>query len=270
MRSNSANFAATLGVLVSVATSTLWIRSYLVGDAIFWSDHESVRQFSSIRGTLGTALYLDDDSRFPSKWVHVAVRLPGEMNMENAFLVRGDFDESDGVSLLGAYRNGERHVLLIPHWMIALVCAAPLIGVGLRRAVRRRRSRRGLCCRCGYDLRASPERCPECGWSQSAVMVVLLVVTSFLGCGSQPRTASPTRSDTPPDLAALLHVGMTDQQALDALDVRGPLTYVGGLGYGSRMVRSPKYPGYEVLLHLGWGKRFGDQDLHLGTRASLV
>ena len=55
------------------------------------------------------------------------------------------------------------YALWFPHWLVVLLSAVPPLRWGLRTRQRRHRARVGLCLHCGYDLRASTERCPECG-----------------------------------------------------------------------------------------------------------
>lgn len=53
----------------------------------------------------------------------------------------------------------------LPYWTLALLLGAALTAATARLTLGRRRQRRraGRCVRCGYDLRATPARCPECG-----------------------------------------------------------------------------------------------------------
>ena len=48
-------------------------------------------------------------------------------------------------------------------WVPALLCLGGLYFSFLHGRRRRRRRKLGLCLKCGYDLRASENRCPECG-----------------------------------------------------------------------------------------------------------
>jgi hypothetical protein len=53
----------------------------------------------------------------------------------------------------------EAHSLAVPYWFLLLVSLA----LPIHWWRRRRRPLPGHCRVCGYDLRASPQRCPECG-----------------------------------------------------------------------------------------------------------
>src|SRR5439155_21717050 len=59
-------------------------------------------------------------------------------------------------------------VIGVRPWLPTLLFAL-LPAMWVRRFVKlRRRRREGLCHTCGYDLRATPDRCPECGAATKA------------------------------------------------------------------------------------------------------
>jgi hypothetical protein len=59
--------------------------------------------------------------------------------------------------------------ITFPHWVGCVPVVLVFLAMLPSRLRRRSRRRRGLCLHCGYDLRASPERCPECGTAVSWV-----------------------------------------------------------------------------------------------------
>ena len=68
--------------------------------------------------------------------------------------IEEDFDSNE--------RTTHVALLLFPFWLIVALAAAPLFWPAWRKERRRRRRSHGLCPVCGYDLRHSKQRCPEC------------------------------------------------------------------------------------------------------------
>ena len=171
--------AAALSLLLCVAAFALWARSYGGSDRLGWQNAGGWRWLASRQGTFAVELLFADWSRNPASWhgprySRNPVGLWDLMPIET-FTVPDPRERIAGWQsgrLMYHYRRRADGVVYLnasaPSWSIVLTTAAlPAAWNAARlRAARIRRNcatRDGRCRRCDYDLRATPERCPECG-----------------------------------------------------------------------------------------------------------
>jgi hypothetical protein len=173
------NLATVVSAVLFVATCVLWVRSYwtvkeLDGVTAIW--HAEWKVASSY----GELWFEQDQLVSGGAFDNKEVEEPYTENWSLGFSVvrlHGPFARS----LVGSRFYGETldvqgmnfswwgtriRFLAVPDWIVVTASLVLPMCYLMRRFRTCRRSRRhvsGLCLSCGYDLRATPHRCPECG-----------------------------------------------------------------------------------------------------------
>jgi hypothetical protein len=165
------NLATTISLAFALATIVLWCRSYFACDVISGQKPGSFGlDFCFPRGTFQMMILTSSAAEGPSWSLESA--LPRTMSL--AYLSRNGnvvFDVMGFAVARAGYGSGSITWVLIPFWSLVLAFGVlPGSWLLLKRREHRRRSNME-CVRCGYDLRATPDRCPECGTPVEAAQV---------------------------------------------------------------------------------------------------
>jgi hypothetical protein len=173
------NGLTMLSLLLCVSTMAMWVRSYWVTDGFirraFDDERNSTiwtqdvlgtgRGFASLTRIVQSGRRNDGAYR---RWAGGAK--PLSHHVESPIYPAMHLRSPDP-SFLGFkfYRSWNRQSpsyiwqFVVPLWSMLVVSALLPAARTIRWHVRERRPLIGQCPSCGYDLRATPDRCPECG-----------------------------------------------------------------------------------------------------------
>jgi hypothetical protein len=152
------NAATAVSLVLFAAVAVPWVRSYHIAEGYAWADP-------------ARPAYVEISARDGRFWLYRNAGAPAPSDTaRGGFHYRYFAGDPDGRRDGGAGgfsvanpRPG-RWWVGVPGWF-ACAAAATLPALWVRRATRRRPGD-GCCPACGYDLRATPDRCPECGTSR--------------------------------------------------------------------------------------------------------
>lgn len=150
--------------LLMVAVNGFWIRSYRWSDAVGIQASEWSAGLSTARG----------DLYFSYESLEGFVREPGvdvQRNKIAAVLTQQNWEDwIDSFAVMRFQLLGVRVAaqpslwgFVVPFWILDVFVGFPTVAIAWWRLRYYRRRRPKHCVNCGYDLRYSADRCPECG-----------------------------------------------------------------------------------------------------------
>ena len=168
MRRRLLNLLTVLSLSLCAAAAVFWVRSLFACDAVSYEasrdrtdNPQLVLYAATHRHGIGAGLHWDARGRVRPRWEW---NRDGPRDYE-----AGGWPEGSVFNRLkftaSEYRGGPHRIFAAaaPYWFL-LLTASILPGARLASLWRHRhRARQGLCRACGYDLRATTDRCPECG-----------------------------------------------------------------------------------------------------------
>jgi hypothetical protein len=167
MRRRLFSLISAASLLVLLGTGIFWVRSYVLGDELRWYGRSRLFEVLSSNGILQVSAgrLLSPDYAPPPGWNgsfwpfrRAADRYLVDLRDETFFGFAAQRWRQQSPQF-----QADVWIMKFPHWLPALCFAACPAGWFVRRRKRHAHARVGLCSSCGYDLRTTPDRCPECG-----------------------------------------------------------------------------------------------------------
>ena len=156
MRRRLLNLLTAGSLVLGVSIAALWIRSYFIADVMMMTDDNYDDRFAaSGEGTVSYSI---------NRPICKAYLVPPETNRWS--YTRRVSKATLGQAIVGTIRfqrDDFGWVVCLPYRLLFAAAALRPSCDGWNRYVSGRRTGHGLCRDCGYDLRATPDRCPECG-----------------------------------------------------------------------------------------------------------
>jgi hypothetical protein len=160
------NLATALSLLLCVTAAVVWVVSMFLGFGVEWRAPQATRSWGLNCSWGEIGLYTDRGPPVPGAAGRLLFSTHRPYSLIDSLRPLEGPIAGFQFNLLGVAKFQARpgtNVLdyfFFPCWLAAALTAV----LPVRRLVlARRRAQAGHCVACGYDLRATPDKCPECG-----------------------------------------------------------------------------------------------------------